>query len=403
MLKAALIAPNSLPIPPIRGGGIQNVVAETVPFYKEFRPYVFSNLEYGIDSLPLRETDGNVEHRRICLSSWEELRIRLRHFTTHNYFPYVYKIIGQLKQIEPDVIHLMNRPWFLPILRKHLGSRTKIILHHFNNYLMEMPKARAQGYLKLIDGFIGCSDFTVNAEVVSRFPQYKNICHTVSNGIDVGKFDPAAIDQKKLAVLRDRYKIKDKDIVVLYVGRLTEDKGAGELLDSVKELITNLGMKEVKLLIVGSSFFGGSTRVTGFMKRLHRSAEEIKDNIIFTGFINRPEMPAIFALSSLVAVPSIVQDASPTVIYEASAMKKPVIGSLRGGIPEIVLEGKTGLLVKDPKDIDELTEKMLYLIKNPQVGAEMGKAGREFMKKNFTWQTVANRLEQVYLEVLEGK
>jgi len=402
MKKAALIAPNSLPIPPIRGGGIQTMVAATVPLYREFKPYVFSNCEYGVDDLPLRETVGNVEHRRISLSSWQEFKVNLRHLSTKNYLPYVLEIIAQIREIKPDIIHLMNRPWFLPILRKHLGSEIKMILHHFNNYLMEMPASRAENYLKLVNGFIGCSDFTVNAEVLKRFPQYKGMCYTVSNGINANEFDPEKIDKSRVAALKDKYGFSPGEIVVLYVGRLAEDKGAGELLDAVKVLVKNLGMKEVKLLIVGSSFYGGKTAITPFLKRLHRSSEDIKDNIVFTGFINRPEIPSIYALADIVAIPSIVDDASPIVCYEASSMEIPVIGSMRGGIPEILLDGKTGLLLREPRDIDELAEKMLYLIKNPDKGVEMGKRGREFIKKNFTYDIVASKLEKVYKSVIGG-
>jgi spore coat protein SA len=403
MQKVAIIAPNSFPIPPVRGGGIQTVIAETVPLFKEFKPYVFSNCEYGIDDLPLKETAGNVEHRRVCQSPWDEFKIKFRHLAMPNYFPYVFEIIGQIKEIKPDLIEVLNRPWFLPILRKYLGPDVKIILHHYNNYLMEMNKKRAKKYLDLIDGFVGCSNFTVEAEVLDRFPEYKDICHCVSHGIDVNKFDPGKLDQADLNKLREKYGIKKDDVVFLYIGRLSKDKGAGQLLEAAKVLISNLGIKQVKLMIVGSSFFGGQTKVTPFIKELQRSSEDVKENIIFTGFINRPDIPNIYGLANVAVVPSIVMDASPTVCYEASAMGLPLIASKRGGIPEIVKDKETGLLVNDPEDIDELAEKMLYFVRDPGEAKAFGLRGRQFMEKHYTWETVAGKIEDVYKKVLKGK
>jgi spore coat protein SA len=403
MKKAAIIAPNSLPVPPVRGGGIQAVIAETTPLFKEFKPYVFSNCEFGIDELPLTETIGKVEHRRVCQSPWDEFKIRFRNLSTLNYLPYVLEIIGQIKELQPDVIEVMNRPWFLPILRKHLGPDVKIILHHFNNYLMEMSAKKAKKYLGLVDGFIGCSDFTVDAEVLKRFPEFRRKCFSVSNGIDPAVFDPASLDRDALDKLREKYGIKSEDIIILYVGRLSKDKGAGELLEAVKVLVTNLGMRSVKLMIVGSSFFGGATKVTPFIKELQKSSKDIASNIIFTGFINRVDMPNIYGLANIVAVPSIVMDASPSVCYEASSMSLPLVASRRGGIPEIVQDGKTGLIVNDPNDIDELAEKLLFFVKNPDDAKEFGRRGRLLMQKQYTWEVVTGKIEEVYGKVLKGK
>ena len=400
MQKVAIIAPNSLPIPPIRGGGVQAFTAETVPLLNNFKVYVFSNCEYGIDDLPLKEVLSGVEHRRICQSPWDEFKIKIGHFALKNYFPYVFEIIEQIKEIKPDLIEVMNRPWFLPILRKYLGSDVKIILHHFNNYLMEMPTKKAGKYLDLVDGFIGCSNFTVNAEVLQRFPESKKKCSVVTNGIDMGKFNPHNIKSGTITELKRKYGIKPGEIVILYVGRLSEDKGAYKLTEAVKTLVTNLGMKAVKLLIVGSSFFGGSKNITPFIKKLQKASEKIKENIIFTGYINRNEIQDIFAIGDIAAVPSIVHDASPNVCYESSSMKLPVVATTRGGIPEIVIDGQTGLLYDDPYDIDTLVEKLLFLIKRPEERKAFGERGRIFMEKNFTWKIVAGKIETVYNRIL---
>jgi len=403
MKEVAIIAPNSFPVPPIRGGGIQTAITETTPFYKEYKPYIFSNCEYGIDKLPLKETVGNIEHRRICQSPWDEFKIKITHLTIHNYFPYVFEIIRQIKEIKPGVIHLMNRPWFLPILRKYLGSEIKIILHHFNNYLMEMPKKKAGGYLALIDGFIGCSKFTVDHEVSSRFPEYNSISYIVGNGVDIGKFNRDKLNANTLSALRNKYGLKIDDVAIMYVGRLVEDKGALQLLKAFKKVLSIAQKKQLKLLIVGSSFYGGETKTTPFIEELHKASESIKENIVFTGFVDRNNIQNTFGVGDIVVIPSIVQDASPIVAYEASAMKIPVVGTKRGGIPELVKDGETGLIVNDPYDIDDLAEKILYLVERPDKRKSFGENGRAFMEKNYDWKIIAGKMEEVYNKVLKGR
>ena len=396
MRKVAIIVPNSFPVPPIRGGGIQTAVAATTPHYKEFKPYVFCLSEYGLDNLPLKETVGNIEYRRICQSPLEELWIRVSHLSTRNYFPYIREICKQIKEIKPDIIHLMNRPWFLPIMRRALGKEPKIILHHFNNYLMEMPRFFAGRFLSMTNGFIGCSKYTVNAEVIERFPEYKDGCVVISNGVDTSKFDPAKIDQGILNGLRAKYGINKGDVVISYVGRLSEGKGALELLKAVKKLVVGKGQKQVKLMLVGSSFYGGETKTTPFIEALHKVSADIKDNIIFTGFINRDNIQNAFALCDILAIPSIVQDASPIVAYEGAAMNLPIVGTRRGGIPELVEEGQLGLIVDDPFDTDGMAEKLGLLVNDPAKRKRYGENGRKFMVTNYDWKIVAHRAEEAY-------
>lgn len=400
MKKAAIIAPNSLPVPPIRGGGIQNGIAEIIKHYSEYKPYVFSKATYGIDDLPAFEIDGKAEHHRICLSPREDFMIRLMYLSTRSYFPYVHLITKKLLEIKPDIVHVRSRPWFVPHLRKHLGRRAKIILHNHNNYFMEMDERQVKKYMGMIDAFAGVSRFTVNVEVLQRFPEWKDRCFAIYNGVNTEKFDPASLDASKLAALRKKFGLANDDIVVTYLGRIRESKGVDILLDAAKKLILSKGMKGLKLMLVGSNFFGGDMTVTPFMEKLRGSAREVKDNIIFTGFIPRDEIEYIYGVTDIVSLPSLVEDASPNVCYEAQAMERPIVSTRRGGIPEIVKEGHTALLVNDPESADELAEKILALAGDPDKRRSFGANGRKRMLEGFTWKHAAGRTEEMYNKVL---
>ena len=123
-----------------------------------------------------------------------------------------------------------------------------------------------------MDGFIGCSAFTVEAEVGKRFPEFRN-SFVVSNGVDTDKFDPARIEASAVDALKRKHSINKGDVTLLYVGRLTEDKGAFQLLQAARELVKTHGLTNLKLMVVGSGFYGGKTKITPFMKKLHTVSE----------------------------------------------------------------------------------------------------------------------------------
>jgi spore coat protein SA len=398
MLKAAIIAPNSLPVPPIRGGGIQTVIAETVPLYREFKPYVFSICEWNLDKLPLAETVGNVEHRRVCQSPWEEFKIKLAHLTGKNYFPYVFEIVRQIKEIKPDVIHVMNRPWFLPILRKYLNINSKIVLHHHNRCFAGMPRNAVEGYLSLFDAFAGISDHTVKEEMLDRFPLEAARCFTIYNGINLDKFKPRWINPEAAARVRARYKIGFDDTVLLFAGRLRKDKGAHTLLKAANKVIaTN---KKVKVLIVGSHFYAASEKMTGYISQLYKLAEPIKDNVIFTGFIPPAEMPGIYSASDVLVVPS-HEDAFGLVYAEAAASGIPAIGTRIGGIPEVIDEQLTGFLMQDPENTDELVSLLRVFTDNPARSRPFGERGRKKAESMFSIGSTVRKTEEMYNRVLE--
>lgn len=397
MQKVAIIAPNSLPIPPIRGGGLQTVVWETVPHYREFKPYIFSNCEYAIDKLPLQETEGNIEHRRICQSSWDELKLNVRHFTTRNYFPYVFEIIRQIKEIKPDLIHLLNRPWFLPILRKYLGPNIKIILHHHNLYFTEMSKYRIERYLNLMDAFAGISDYTVMEEVINRFPMQADRCFTIYNGINTDKFRPKWLNTEKGMEVRSRLKIENDDLVLMFAGRLRKEKGIHTLLEATERIVKK--NKKVKLLIVGSHFYKANDKKTSYIENLKKLAQSMRDKVIFTGFIPPSDMPDIYGASDILIVPSHTE-AFGLVYAEAGASGLPVIGSKVGGIPEVVQDSETGFLMKDPENTDELVTLIQYFINNPAKVRSFGESGRKRVEKMFSVQASAKKTEEMYDKVL---
>ncbi|ETR64811.1 MAG: hypothetical protein OMM_15311 [Candidatus Magnetoglobus multicellularis str. Araruama] len=131
--------------------------------------------------------------------------------------------------------------------------------------------------------------------------------------------------------------------------------------------------------------------------------KKFSDKIIFTGYIKRSELSKIYYLSDLVVVPSRVNDACPNVVLETQACGIPLVATRRGGIPELVVEGKSALLYDDPDDYTALKKNLDFFLDNPQKAREFGQFGANHVRRNFLWQHTVNRTEALYHQLLKIK
>jgi spore coat protein SA len=260
-----------------------------------------------------------------------------------------------------------------------------------------MNKKEVKKYLGQMNAFAGVSRNSVNTEVLERFPEEKNRCFVIYNGINLNKFGGKWQNLEGSLAIRDRFGLDPNDIVLIFVGRLRKAKGVHTLIKAAKKVIQRYN--NVKLVIVGGHFFGGEQKTTRFMKELYREADPIKKNILFTGFISRDKIQEMYRMADILVVPSHME-AFGVVYAEAGASGLPVIGTVRGAIPEVVEEGVTGLLIDDPEDEDALAEKILYFVEKPEEMRAFGERGRKRIEENFTWELAAKRTEEMYDKVL---
>ena len=126
----------------------------------------------------------------------------------------------------------------------------------------------------------------------------------------------------------------------------------------------------------------------------------LENNVIFTGNIKYQLLPEYYATSDIFVLPSIVEKSGDTeglgvVLLEAIASATAVVGSDVGGIPDIIRDNETGLLVrqKDPKDI---ADAILKLLSNNLLRKKLSKNAKEHLKKNYSWVVVSKKFERIY-------
>lgn len=212
------------------------------------------------------------------------------------------------------------------------------------------------------------------------------------NCVDTRRFRPGP---PPLA-LRTRLGFGARDFVVLFCGRLDPDKGIHKLMEALEQL----PVPQIKLLIVGSPFFG-RTQQSSFLRRLEQQARALGNRVQFTGYLPNEDLPDYYRLADLVCVPTLVEEAAGLVAMEAMACGRPVLATRSGGMPEY-LEGSQAVLVERGENIaDQLAWSIRMLYEHPALCAEMGAAGAR-RAKDFSVERYYTEFVRIVQDVLHN-
>lgn len=215
----------------------------------------------------------------------------------------------------------------------------------------------------------------------------------VYNGIDVSIFQPT-LD----AAVLEKYGIDAGRPFVLFVGRITRQKGLIHLLRSAAALPT-----DVQLVLAASSpdekSIGDEVAAAVAKLKAGRGA----DVIWIEQQVSKSELIVLLSHAAVFACPSIYEPLG-IVNLEAMACSTPVVASAVGGIPEVVVPGETGLLVEyTPADIasfeDAFVAGLNHVLENPVQAAAMGAAGRKRAAESFDWSAIARSTIDIYKSV----
>jgi glycosyltransferase involved in cell wall biosynthesis len=172
---------------------------------------------------------------------------------------------------------------------------------------------------------------------------------------------------------------------VALIGRIAPNKGHKTFLRAATEVDANF-------LVVGS----GDEEIRRNLESLTDDLG-VKDRVSFVGFWE--DIVDAYALADVVVVPSHNENL-PKVIQEALAREVPVVASRDGGIPELIEDGETGLLIDPDDDGQELAAALKRLLGDEQLRADLAAAGLERLRSEFDTSVVSARFEELYRDVL---
>jgi len=291
----------------------------------------------------------------------------------HKLFPSL-KIYRILKERQIDLIYLNTSAsiWAAKaakLLRIPVISHIREDLRGFNNLIIRSKIRSCSDKIILISNWMKSFIRTSKAVVVH-------------NTVDIADFQHLDPDRIRL-----EFNIKNK--IIVFIGSLEERKGIKYLLKAFP--LIKASVPDVKLLIVGKTLPGQKA----YLNMLKGIAMD--RNIVFAG--TRPDVYDIIAACDMLAVPSLSEAFGRTVI-EAMACGKPVIASNVGGIPEIIDDGKTGILVP-PKDEKALASAVIRLFTDKALADSMGTAGRIRAEQHFSINSQVKEIEGVIDELLK--
>jgi len=236
----------------------------------------------------------------------------------------------------------------------------------------------------MVDHYITVSE-SVKEYLIGKANLLPEKITTVYNGVTINGTGAGMEDNMPMP-----FGLEPQDSVVLTVGRLHRQKGYDYFIRAIARVKHEV--PGVKVLIAGEG------EEENNLKNLVRSLDLTKE-IIFTGLSLdvRKILPftGIFVLSSL-------WEGMPNAVLEAMAAAKPVVATRVGGVPELVVDGETGILVP-PEDTEALARAIIALLQDPLRGLSMGETGRERVQAHFSMAAMVTKTDNLYQELLKTK
>lgn len=212
-----------------------------------------------------------------------------------------------------------------------------------------------------------------------------NAIKVIYNGVDANRFNPG----NDSSYLRKEWNIPADAMVVGMMGRVNSWKGQKDFLKAANILLAK--HPNMYAVLVGAAFAGEEWREKELADEISKSP--YKDRIINVGY--RTDSEGIYKLYDIFVLPSTNPDPLPTVVLEAMATGKPVVGYRHGGVCEMVKEGYNGLLaeVRNPTD---LAKKVDILLSNEELRETMGEHSRDRLLENFSIESYVKNYSDEY-------
>lgn len=210
----------------------------------------------------------------------------------------------------------------------------------------------------------------------------------VHNAVTLERFDPSSVDPDGA---RRQLGIGAGDIVVGTVGKLHKGKGVFDLLAA----FALLSGKHVRLKLL---FVGDGPERSALEQEASRLS--LSERVIFAG--PSKDVARMYAAMDIFVLPSTCSEAFGMVLVEAMAMARPVIATEVGGIPEIVQDNVSGILVP-PQDPGSISRAIDRYIEDPALRSRLAEEGRLLVSRRFTEQTMARAFEKALRNVYTGQ
>jgi colanic acid/amylovoran biosynthesis glycosyltransferase len=377
---------------------LDGIVSNKSKVHPEVEKHNLLNRTYYTPTIPANKLLRGLKGiKLLCVNFYKSPLVLLRalNLSENKYGPpagglkLLYSTIPFLNKNSYDIIHCQFGP--LGILALNLSDigilKGKKLVTSFRGYDISrhLQEFGDDVYNKLFingDFFLTNCDYFRQRLLKLGCDENKVVVHR--SGLDSGKF-----------VLKPRHPHPDGKIRIAFTGRLVEKKGVEYSIRAIAKLAKDY--QNIEYNIIGDG---------NLKEELQQLIQDLNVShlVKLLGWKTEDEIIQILDNCHIFVAPSVTakdgnQDAPINVLKEAMAMGLPVVSTFHGGIPELVVDGVSGFLVPE-RDADALAEKLAYLIENPQVWSEMGRAGRAYVEQHYNLHQLNDKLMEIYQNLL---
>ncbi len=394
-MKILIITAGRYPVPAVKGGAVSNLVEHLIESNSDEKeadlfvtsPYdsvaekeaeKYNNCKFSFIKIPkVLVGIENIIYKVMKIAFPKKNIIGIKSICSFSWFILKNGII--LKNNDFDGVIIENTArlfWCFKLFGNRKKYKGKVYYHLHNE-----PKklGGCESIIKDCKKIICVSEYIKN---VLMSPTKKLFIDDVKklevlyNSIDTQIFQCSS--EESVLEFKKKLGIEKEDRVILFSGRIDNEKGVLELLESLKYIKT----QNIKLLIVGSSFYGMNIK-TPFEEKIIKIIDDNKDKVLFTGFLKYSEMPLAYSTCEIAVLPSMWEEPAGLTIIEAMSCGKAVITTKSGGIPEYTNSDSAILLERDKNISQNIADNIDFLLANNKVKQEMGIKARKRVVENY--------------------
>lgn len=383
-MKICHVAPELLPVPPIKGGAIERWVRDAAVRLAG-RGHEVHVISRDRGDAAVTDTIDGVNYHYIAIPAWLDHGRAAALLRGVWYYLAVRRVLSRLS---PEIVHHHSRPAGLWLSHPAGSSSCLVISLHSMDYGWGFGYrawdrrwfARGLGMASRVL----CVSKFIERHTIERYPGVRESVTTVYNGVDGDLFQPG---------------VGTPAPTILYVGRVEARKGVKVLVDAFEQVISKRS-PDARLRIVGPHSYWDA-QPSGYYAEV-KARCDANDRIELRGptYVDT-ELAAVYRDAAVSVVPSTFPEALGLTSIEAQASGTPVIVSDAGGLPETVAPGDSGLVFANG-NVEQLGVAVLSLLESEPRRAAMAAAARRWAMQTFSWETIAAELEAVYIAALQA-
>jgi glycosyltransferase involved in cell wall biosynthesis len=319
--------------------------------------------------------------------------VQVSHFDQDRVASLSYRL-SLLWEINPRLVHYRFMglcPADAPLAKLRLGCKVLVADHSSGprveigppSWLKALKRLRRRLYASQVDRYLAVSDY-VARRLTSQSVARPGKIRVIHNGIDLQRFAPVPAEERA-ALRADLLGVGPDERVAVFVGQLSPDKGLDVLLRAAPQI---LAPKNHHLCIIGAG---------PYEKDARQAAGAWGGRLAVKGL--RDDVQAFLQAADVGLFPSAWKEAFGLTIAEAAACGLPVVATRVGGIPEVVADGETGLLVP-PGDVEALAGAAGGLLADDAGRTDMAISARKRAERLFDINRAARQTVELYQEVL---